>query len=46
MVSTVSFFRNDLTGELFETPLKAIDSEFKTRHSTQRGACSERTEDW
>ena len=30
MVSQVTYFRNDLTGELFELPSQAIESEFRT----------------
>lgn len=48
MVSQSLFYRNDITGELFETKLQAIDSEFRSLHaaSVQRGMFSKRTEDW
>lgn len=51
MVSQVTLFKNDVTGEMFETPLQAVDSEYAARHAlhtrtVQRGAFAERTEDW
>ncbi len=48
MVSQTVLYKNDITGELFETKIQAIDAEFKSRHAdaVQRGMFSERTEYW
>ena len=48
MVSQTILYKNDITGETFETKLEAVDSEFRSLHasSVQRGEFSERTEDW
>ncbi len=48
MVSQTILFKNDITGELFETKLQAVDAEFKSRHAdaVQRGMFSTRTEYW
>ena len=48
MVSQTILYRNDITGELFETKLQAVDAEFRSRHaeSVQRGMFSAHTENW
>lgn len=48
MVSQTILYRNDISGEPFETKLQDVDAEFRSRYvgATQRGAFSERTEDW